>query len=147
MEQIREAVEKDFQELVEIAENDGFKHPNKMTVDWIKKRCLAGDRFYVFEQASILGFICFQPEFSLGSRLHFLSVKKDEQGKGAGSALLEEAEKMTRNHGKNKLYLYVHQKNKKAIGFYLKHEFDFSGIFLDKYGDGENALLMVKELR
>ena len=36
--------------------------------------------------------------------------------------------------------------NKKAINFYLKHEFDFSGIFLDKYGEGENALLMMKRL-
>jgi ribosomal protein S18 acetylase RimI-like enzyme len=73
-------------------------------------------------------------------------VLKEEQGKGIGSQLLEEAETMTRNHSKNKLYLYVHQKNKQAINFYFKHDFNFSGIFLDKYGEGEHALLMCKNL-
>lgn len=125
----------------------GFKHPNKLNLDWIKNRLALGDRFCIFEsEGKILGFMCFQPDFSQGSRLHFISVLKEEQGKGVGSALIEEAEKFTRNHGKNRLYLYVHQKNKKALRFYLKHGFDFSGIFLDKYGKGENALLMVKDL-
>jgi len=169
---LREATEADFEEIVEISKSDGFEHPNTPTLEWVKNRCVLGDRFYVYvgdapkscisehsenqtkkpedfrgeELGDIKGFICFQPKFARGSRLHFLSVSQSEQGKGIGSALLEEAEKMSRNHEKNLIYLYVHQKNKKAVNFYLKQGFNFSGIFLDKYGEGENALLMCKKL-
>ena len=162
---IREANIKDFPELMKISGEDGFEHPRKVSLLWMQNRYIYGDRFYLFEASTeksddslslshkkcaqdgkILGFICFQPQFSDGSRLHFIAVRKSEQGKGVGTALIEEAEKMTQHHEKKKLYLWVHEKNKNAIRFYLKHEFDFSGIFLNKYGEGENALLMVKEL-
>lgn len=144
---IKEVDEKDFFQLIEVSSSDGFEHPKSITLAWIQNRIMLGDRFYAFyENNKILGFVCFQPQFSSGSRLHYLSVRQDEQGRGIGSVLLEEAEKLARNHSKNKLYLWVHQKNKKALAFYLKHGFDFSGIFLDKYGEGGNALLMVKKL-
>jgi ribosomal-protein-alanine N-acetyltransferase len=145
---IREAEEKEYGELIRIAEEDGFEHPRKINLLWIQNRSILGDRFYLYEENNkILGFVCFQPEFSNGSRLHYISVRKSEQGKGVGSALLEEVEKMTVKHEKSKLYLWVHQKNKQAIKFYLKHDFDFAGIFINKYGEGENALLMCKELK
>ena len=144
---IREAKEKEYEELVKIAENDGFEHPNKLNLEWIKKRVNQGDEFYVFsEDSKIIGFVCFQPDFARGSKLHFISVLREEQGKGVGKKLVEKIEELTRNLGKNKIYLYVHQKNKKAIDFYLKNDFHFSGIFLDKYGEGEHALLMCKNL-
>lgn len=144
---IREANVKDFLELVKISEEDGFEHPRKVSLLWMQNRYISGDRFYLFEENNkILGFVCFQPQFSDGSRLHYISVRKGEQGAGIGTALIEEVENMTRNHEKKKLYLWVHQRNRKAIGFYFKHDFDFAGIFLDKYGKGEHALLMCKEL-
>jgi len=43
---IREAKEEEFEELVMIAADDGFAHPNKVSLEWIKKRSLFGDRFY-----------------------------------------------------------------------------------------------------
>lgn len=141
---IRKAEKTDFEKMIEIAKNDGFEHPDMPNLDWIKSRIKLGDEFYVY--GNVLGFICFQPQFSRGSRLHFISVMKSEQGKGIGGSLVSYVGGLTRKFGKNKLYLYVHQKNQKAIDFYLKHKFAFAGIFLDKYGEKEHALLMCKEV-
>lgn len=143
---IQKAVEKDYDKFPEIVENDGFSHPNKFSLDWVYNRIKLGDEFYVYFDGKIKGFMCFQPEFSNNSRLHFISVLKQEQGKGIGTTLVEKAVELTRKLGKTKLYLYVHQKNKKAIDFYIKKGFCFSGIFLDKYGESEHALLMRRDI-
>ncbi len=144
---IRKAQEKDFSELLKIAMNDGFKHPNEMSLEWVNTRIKRGDEFYVYEnERGVVGFICFQQQFSKGCRLHFISVMKEEQGKGIGTALVEKTKLLTRDLGKDKLYLYVYQDNKKAFNFYMKHGFNFSGIFLDKYGEGEHAFLMCSNI-
>ena len=136
--------EKDFPAMIEIAKNDGFSHPNQLNTDWLKKRLSEGDIFFITEEKN--GFVSLQKKFASGAKLHFLSVKKQAQHKGIGTALIKKIEEETKKLGFKKLFLYSHQKNFDAIRFYTKLQFYVDGIFIDKYGPGQNAILMCKDL-
>ncbi|MFH1256862.1 MAG: GNAT family N-acetyltransferase [Candidatus Diapherotrites archaeon] len=144
---IRRASAKDFPAMLEINRNDGFDYVAKMNIEWLKKAQRGKDAFFIAEhKGKALGFCSVQPNYTYGSRLRFLSVLKKFQHKGIGAALMEKAEEHARGNGKKKLFLYVNQKNFDAIRFYSKHKFYVTGIFLEKYGKGGNALLMAKDL-
>lgn len=144
---IREATEKDFQVMVEIAKNDGYMHPNKLNLEWLNKRKGEGDLFFIAEfNGKEVGFVVLQKKFAIGSKLHFLSVKEEFQHKGVGAVLVKKAEEETKKLGNKKIFLYTHYKNFNAIRFYSKNDYYVNGVFIDKYGVGENAILMCRDL-
>ncbi len=144
---IKEATEKDFPIMVEIAKSDGYMHPNKLNLEWLNKRKKEDDLFFIAEiEDKKIGFVILQKNFAIGSKLHFLSVKKDFQHKGIGTSLIKKAEEETKKLGKKRIFLYTHQKNFDAIKLYSKLNYYVNGIFINKYGIGENAVLMAKDL-
>ncbi len=146
---IREARDVDFPEMVDIVKNDGFPHPLPTTLEWLLKRKALGDKFFVVDgqNKKPTGFASLQEKFALGAKLHYLSVRKEQHHKGIGTALVKKIEDEAKAIGKDRLYLYTHQKNFEAIRFYSKLNFYIVGIFIDKYASGENALLLCKDLR
>jgi diamine N-acetyltransferase len=64
----------------------------------------------------------------------FLVVKRDQQGKGYGSAMLDALiERAFDQHGLHKLWLIVRRDNRRAQAMYLRHGFDFEGVLTDEY--------------
>ncbi|OFL47468.1 hypothetical protein HMPREF2767_02720 [Nosocomiicoccus sp. HMSC067E10] len=64
--------------------------------------------------------------------LHSIAIKKEFEGKGVSELLLNKAEEWCRERGFNKLGLQVFEKNKRAIKFYEKHNFNNDSLFMVK---------------
>lgn len=73
-------------------------------------------------------------------------VAKDYRKKGYASLLIESAIKDAQNKGAKRLFLEVRKSNTPAINLYEK--FGFKQLFERKkyYGDGEDALVLQKEI-
>ncbi len=83
-----------------------------------------------------------------GERAELVSVAVDpaERGRGAASALLESTLRRLRRRGAARLGLMVRQTNAPARAFYEKFDFRRVRIVRKYYEDGEDGLLMTKDL-
>ncbi len=83
-----------------------------------------------------------------GERAELVSVAVDpaERGRGAASALLKSTLRRLRRRGAARLGLMVRQTNAPARAFYEKFDFRRVRIVRKYYEDGEDGLLMTKDL-
>lgn len=105
-----------------------------------------GDLFLVAERR---GKVCGYMVTSMrGERAELISVAVDpaERGRGAGSALLAGTLRRLRRRGAGRLGLMVRQANAPARAFYEKFGFRKVRIVRKYYEDGEDGLLMTKDL-
>lgn len=127
--------------LVDISARDGSSQP--VSDHWLQQLCHRGERFFVAEEkGEYIGFISFDPFFKPdknGIELDVISVLKQFQNKGVGSALLSHVRKEAVALSKKKIYLLVSQKNFNAIQFYSRRGFYPAGLILDRYGKGEHS--------
>ncbi len=144
---IREAHKKDIPLFIELAKADGYDYKVGISKERYLRAFEEGCKFYIAEENGVsVGYAALQPIFAKGSRLRWLSVHKEHHRKGIGSQLVNKAEHVAQTLGKNKLYLYTHQSNTIAIIFYSQLKFKVTGFFADKYGKGEHAILLRKQL-
>ena len=78
--------------------------------------------------------------------LQDLFVKPDFRKKGVAKALVSAFENDTRERGVKKLFLEVRESNAPAIALYLSGGFEQISVRKKYYSDGENALVLSKEL-
>jgi ribosomal protein S18 acetylase RimI-like enzyme len=62
------------------------------------------------------------------SELEIITMNAIEKGKGIGSALLNEAEKVARKNGCKRIWLITTNDNIDALGFYQRREFEIVSI-------------------
>ncbi|MBE7086719.1 MAG: ribosomal-protein-alanine N-acetyltransferase [Clostridiales bacterium] len=78
--------------------------------------------------------------------LETVFVKDVLRSQGVGTALLESAFLECKNRGVEKVFLEVRESNLNAINLYKKFGFKHLSVRKKYYPDGENALVMQKEL-
>ena len=105
---------------------------DKYNVDRIRSELLnpASTFFFLYMDGALVGYIKIndapaqtdiQDEDAL--ELERIYVSKEVQDSGLGSYLMEQTVAMTKQKGKQYIWLGVWEKNKKAISFYQKHGF------------------------
>lgn len=107
-----------------------------------------GGRFYVlgaFEKEELIGFVSFSVAIDTCD-IETVLVKSDYRRRGVARTLIENAEKIIKNLGVKKVFLEVRETNMPAITLYGGLGFDKISIRKDYYLDGENAIVMAKEL-
>ncbi len=103
--------------------------------------------FYVAEEnGEIKGYILLHL-FEEGVHIINIAVKKEDRGRGIGSLMLKKAEQVAGEKGIPLLVLEVRENNIPAISLYKKHGFYVLKVITNYYSDGENALLMIKEVK
>ncbi|MDR2337835.1 MAG: GNAT family N-acetyltransferase [Deltaproteobacteria bacterium] len=95
-----------------------------------------------------IGYIDFfkDPASEFFYELNFLSIENHYQGKGFGSSLLEEVEKLILAFGGSKVKISTHGKFKSIIVFYEKHGYKIYSNDPDHYTFGDSEVLMKKTL-
>lgn len=80
-------------------------------------------------------------------RLYSIATDPALRGRGLGERLLEAVEEDARKHGCTRMRLEVRPENATARGFYTRRGYKESGTIPGFYGDGMDAVRMVKRLR
>ena len=75
-----------------------------------------------------------------------IAVLPRYQQKGIGYALMREATQAMMNYNAKECYLEVRKSNRPAVGLYKKLGFEISRTVRNYYADGEDALVMAKQL-
>jgi len=75
-----------------------------------------------------------------------IAVLPRYQQKGIGYALMREATQAMVNYNAKECYLEVRKSNRPAVGLYKKLGFEISRTVRNYYADGEDALVMAKQL-
>ena len=81
------------------------------------------------------------------AEIHDVVVEPSFRQSGRGSELVKAFEQYATQRGATHCFLEVRESNKNAKYLYAKHGFQAASIRRDYYSDGEDALLMRKELQ
>ncbi|WP_457639850.1 ribosomal protein S18-alanine N-acetyltransferase [Persephonella sp.] len=118
---------------------ENFKNP------WSKEHIISSNPFSVKKVAylnkSLAGFLAGEIIFSEAS-ITMIAVKKEYQGKGVGSFMLDWFYSVAKKEGVKNIWLEVSADNKKAVEFYKKRGFLLQDIRPAYYSDGSDALVM-----
>lgn len=105
------------------------------------------------ENKEIIGFISYiKIKSNIGAYwLSWLAIRKDKQGKGIGTALLKELEKILRGYGARILLVDTSgdetwEPGIRARNFYLKNGFKEAGRIPTYYWDDDDAIIYYKIL-
>lgn len=117
---------------------------------WDEKMLLsafnAGNFFgFIAEDGVPAGFITYSVNIDTAD-LQDLFVAENYRRKGVAYALIASFIKDAKSRGVKKLFLEVRESNTPAITLYKKAGFDLISVRNKYYSDGENALVLVKEL-
>ncbi len=141
---IRPAELKDVKDIMAL-EQGSIAHP------WIKseieklitddnKICLAGE--LKGEVVCYVGADMVLDECSIGN----IVTRKDHRGEGLASMLWAELLRLLKEKGMAKVFLEVESDNVPAIALYEKSGFTGYGLRRDYYGQGRDAVLMLKDI-
>ena len=100
---------------------------------------------FVAEDGEPIGFITYSVNIDTAD-MQDLFVTEDYRKKGVGYALVSAFMEGAKSNGVKKLFLEVRESNLPAVNLYKKAGFTFLSIRKKYYSDGENALVLVKEL-
>lgn len=102
--------------------------------------------YYVLKkEGNVIGFFeCFilPPE----AELYDIAIKKEFQGKGFASLLMNHFISIAKAYGCETIFLEVNNINKVAISLYNKFGFEVYNTRKNYYGENEDAILMKKSL-
>ena len=102
--------------------------------------------FYVYEENNhILGYISFVFDGYQGEMLNF-AVNKNYQHQGIGTKLLAFSINELVSKGAKSFILEVRESNINAIAIYNKFGFNKVSVRKNYYSNGENALVLIKEI-
>ena len=133
----RASVKKQFPEYSLKAKNLFLnKHFTKNNfIEDLKKR-----RIYLILASidnQIVGYLLLLPPYGGVSYISWLAVNDSFQGKGIGSALLKECEKMAKKIGAHKVHLWTSKRN---IKFYRKNKWILVGNIPNNYFGADDCL-------
>ncbi len=141
---IRKACANDFETILKIQKNDGFKHSYYLTRERLKLLSRREETFYLaFLDRKPAGFI--SVDIEIRAKLHLFSVLKDCQSMGVGSALLETVFAIAKNKKCKTLYIYV-EVNSPLEEYLLRKKFKKTGVYYDRYGKGRDSDILMMHL-
>ena len=123
---------------------ENFKNP--WSIEIINASNPFSRKLVALYEEKIVGFLNGEIILDEGNIL-MISVKKEFQNKGVGRKLMNRFEKLAKKEGVKAIYLEVSEKNINAINFYKKLGFIPIGLRKKYYKNGENALLLKKEVK
>lgn len=144
---IRLADEEDLGELLEIEEKCFGRE--KFSPETIRAFIEREDTFILaaFEEDGIIGSImALMSDIMRQGKVASVAVLAEHRGKGTGSALLRECEKIFESHELMKYSLEVDTMNAPAIALYSSRGYEIKGMLRDFYGLGRNAYYMEKRV-
>ena len=133
-----------YAEQVYFILKENFKNP--WSIETINASNPFSRKLVALYEEKIVGFLSGEIIFDEGNIL-MISVKKEFQNKGVGRKLMNRFEKLAKKEGVKAIYLEVSEKNINAIDFYKKLGFIPIGLRKKYYKNGENALLLKKEVK
>jgi ribosomal protein S18 acetylase RimI-like enzyme len=99
------------------------------------------------EGVEILGYyLLIFREGSAVARLYSIAVDARHRGRGLAAALLADAERVARRHGRTRVSLEVRDDNAAAIRLYERLDYSLRGRVADYYEDGATARRYEKRL-
>lgn len=128
-----------------IAANLGAGTPRHST--WLKER-LASDTGIVLidhDDAGVVGAIVGHVVTD-EAEIHDIVIHEHSRRTGRGQQLVSEFERLAESMGAKKVFLEVRTDNRPAITLYTKRGYIRSGCRPGYYADGQDALLMCKDL-
>lgn len=136
---IREFNNSDINLILKIWKNENIKAHNFISKEYwdnnyeYVKKAIPNSKIYVYIiQNKIEGFIGINDDYIEG-----IFVNSENHNKGIGTELLNKAKKI-----KNRLTLYVYEKNKKAIKFYQKNGFKIIKEDIDKTTNEKEYMML-----
>ncbi len=137
-----------FDDLDKVVEIERRVFPNPWPRYFFEKDLESGNTvaFVIEDGGAVVG-------YALGSCIHVelhitnIAVAKEIQGKGLGSKMLAELEKVAKERGCGFSYLEVRTTNIEAIGMYRNRGYDVLYTRKRYYLDGSDAYVMHKELK
>lgn len=141
---IREWEEEDLEAIAKL-ESRCFEDawPKELLADVLKYSFLHG--FLIEEEGKLLAYACLRVLFETAD-VDNIAVDEAHRGKGYGDILLSLMETRAAGMGATELLLEVRVSNAPAIGLYQKHGFAKIAVRKKYYENGEDALVMRKEL-
>jgi ribosomal-protein-alanine N-acetyltransferase len=101
--------------------------------------------FIAEEGGQVCGYCCLSVLFEEAEVLN-IAVDTPFREQGFGAEILKNALQKAKDLGAEKCFLEVRVSNAPALGLYRKFGFEDLSIRAKYYGDGEDALVMVKKL-
>lgn len=144
---VRLADEEDLEGLLEIEERCFGKE--KFSPETIRAFIEREDTFILaaFDDDRIVGSaMALMSDLMEQGKVASVAVLKENRGKGTGSALLKECERIFESHGLKKYSLEVDTMNEPAIALYASRGYEIKGMLMDFYGLGRNAYYMEKKV-
>lgn len=103
--------------------------------------------FYVAEKDKlIIGFYDLWLYANVGHLLN-IAIRRNYRHQGVGTFLLKHSVEEAKKYNADLIYLEVSASNETAISIYKKIGFRKASVKPDYYGDGENAVVMVLNLK
>lgn len=141
---IREFRIPDLKRILEIEEMS-FDDPYPPSI--LKDIYNLGAGFLVAQQDNIIqGYIIFWIRFEDEGHIISLAVDKNHRRKQVGSQLVDMAKDIFTKYGLKNIKLEVRAENKGARNFYQRMGFNEEKVITAYYEDGENAIVMNKNL-
>jgi GNAT superfamily N-acetyltransferase len=148
----------DVSRIAAMVEVTGFFRPDEVAVavELVEARLTRGDAseyFFVFAMQGddTIGYACYGPiGCTIGSiDLYWIVVDPAAQGRGVGRGLVTEVERLCRTQGSRKIYIETSDKPQYAPTreFYLRCGYKIDALQKDFYDDGDDKLVLVKDLR
>lgn len=141
---IRPVTEADLRAVVAI-ERDSFIDP--WPIAWFRAAISDRDHFpgYFVENNRLAGYALSVLE-SNDLHLANLAVDSEYRHQGIGTVLIEDAVDFGSAQGASIVYLEVRESNRQAISLYCALDFKIERTEEDFYGDGENALILIRKI-
>ncbi len=141
---IRAWQKEDIEKISQIEQNS-FADP------WTKEMledCLRYPYYHCFlaeEGGQVCGYCCLIQLFEVGEVAN-IAVDDVFRGRGIAKALMEKMHAVSKEKGGERCLLEVRKSNLPAIGLYEKFGYKAYGVREKYYADGEDAILMEKNL-
>ena len=134
----------DFNAVIEIEWQVFKEHDPYM---YMKLYESLSDGFYVaVDDGEVIGYVVGFISYPKKGRIFTLAVREKYRGMGIGTMLIEKIYSVLKKNGAKEIHLEVRLSNTSARQFYLKHGFMPVWVEQGYYNDGEDALIMEKEL-
>jgi ribosomal-protein-alanine N-acetyltransferase len=140
---VREYSVRDFKDILKI-EEEAFS-PKNPAYDLFVYLSHSNDLLVADIGGKVVGYIAVM-DMNDSSKIISFAVKKEFQGYGIGSLLLDRAIERIRLRGKRSVLLEVRVSNLRAQNLYKKKGFKVVDVIHGYYRDGESAYLMALNL-
>ena len=141
---IRDYEARDFRDIVEIdAEAFGNRNPVYDAYIYIT---FGSDLIVADVGGKVVGYIALM-NHGKDAKIVSFAVRRAFRGRGIGRRLLKSAIERCKQRGKERILLEVRVSNIVAQRLYKKNGFEIIDIIPNYYNDGEDAYLMVLDLR